>query len=328
MTDISSVYLGLKISSPFIVGASSLTSDLTTIKKAEVAGAGAVVIKSLFEEQIQAEAANLEESLAAYSNMIAEAVTFHADYDHAGPAEHLRWIEKTRKEISIPLIASLNAVSPGNWTNYARSLEEAGADAIELNLYGIVTDSKVSDDMAILAMKSIAESVKHLVSIPVSVKLTPWLLSPGYAAKTLDQTGIDGLVLFNRFARFDIDPVTESVRYSMAMTASRDLEHSLRWISLLQDNLNADLCGSSGVHTANDAIKLILAGANAVQVVSALYQKGINYIQDLNLELSNWMKQKNYQHLTDFQGKVSRSKSMNPYTFERHQYIKATLGIH
>jgi dihydroorotate dehydrogenase (fumarate) len=328
MTDISSIYMGIKLKSPFIVGASSLTSDLPTIKKAEAAGAGAIVIKSLFEEQIQAEASRLEESLQAYSNMIAEAVTFHADYDHAGPTEHLRWIEKTRKEINIPLIASLNAISPGSWTEYASNLADAGADAIELNLYGIVTDANVSDDMSVQAMKSIAEAVKRRVSIPVSVKLTPWLLSPGYAAKTLDQTGIDGIVLFNRFARFDIDPTSESVRYSMAVTASRDLEHSLRWTSLLQDHLNADLCGSSGIHTAEDAVKMILAGASAVQTVSALYQKGIHYIHDLNLELSNWMKQKNYKHLSDFQGNVSKSKSMTPYTFERHQYIKATLGIH
>lgn len=328
MANLSSVYMGIPMKSPFIVGACSLSTDIDNIQKAEEAGAGAIVIKSLFEEQIQAEAARLEESLQAYSNMIAEALTFHADYDHAGPTEHLHWIEKTRKAVNLPLIASLNAVSPGKWTDYAGNLADAGVDALELNLYGIITDARVSDDTTIRAMVAIADAVKKRVSIPVSVKLTPYILSPAYAATALDQTGIDGLVLFNRFARFDIDPTTETVRYAMAMSSSRDLEHSLRWISILQDRIEADLCGSSGVHTAEDAAKLILAGANVVQVVSAVYQKGMSYIRDLNDGLDKWMTSKNYSSLQDFQGKVSRSRSGNPYTFERHQYIRATMGFH
>lgn len=328
MANLNTTYMGIRLKSPFIVGACSLSSDIDTIRQAEEAGAGAVVIKSLFEEQIQAEAARLDESLQAYSDMIAEALTFHAGYDHAGPAEHLLWIEKTRKQVKIPLIASLNAISPGNWIDYARKLADAGADALELNLYGIVTDPKVSSDMAVQAMAAIARSVKEKVSIPVAVKLTPFLISPFHAASVLDRTGIDGLVLFNRFARFDIDPATETVRYSMAMSASRDLEHSLRWISILQDRVSADLCGSSGVHTSEDAVKLILAGANAVQVVSAVYQRGMQYIRELNDGLDKWMTEKNYASLPDFQGKVSRSRTANPFAFERHQYIKATLGIH
>ncbi len=328
MANLSTVYMGMRLKSPIIVGACSLTSDLESIRKAEEAGAGAVVIKSLFEEQIEAEATRLEESLQAYSNMIAEALTFHADYDHAGPAEHLLWVEKARKAVSIPIIASLNAVSPGKWTDYARNLVDAGADALELNLFGIITDAKVSDDTAIRAMVSITEAVKERVKIPVSVKLTPFILSPPYAAAALDQAGIDGLVLFNRFARFDIDPITETVRYAMAMSASRDLEHSLRWISIVQDRISADLCGSSGVHTSEDAVKLILAGASAVQVVSAVYQKGMPYIRELNDGLEKWMIAKNYSSIQDFQGKVSRSRTGNPYAFERHQYIKATMGFH
>ena len=328
MANLSTVYMGIKLKSPFIVGACSLTSDMDSIRQAEDAGAGAIVIKSLFEEQIQAEARRLDESLAAYDNMIAEAVTFHPDYEHAGPSEHLQWIEKTRNAVSIPLIASLNAISPGKWTDYAQKLVDAGADALELNLYGIITDTGVSGHEALKAMTATAAEVKSKVSVPVSVKLTPYLLSPGYAAATLDRAGIDGLVLFNRFARFDIDPVTESVRYHMTMTASRDMEHSLRWISLLNERIDADLCGSSGVHTVEDAIKMILAGAGSVQIVSALYQRGMKYISELNSGLKGWMDKKQYDTLQDFQGKVSRSRSGNPFAFERHQYIKALLGFH
>lgn len=328
MANLSTVYMGIKLKSPFIVGACSLTSDMDSIRQAEDAGAGAIVIKSLFEEQIHAEAEQLDESLAAYNNMIAEAVTFHPDYEHAGPVEHLQWIEKARSAVSLPLIASLNAVSPGKWTEYAQKLVDAGADALELNLYGIITDTEVSGQEALKAMTTTAAEVKAKSSVPVAVKLTPYLLSPGYAASALDRAGIDGLVLFNRFARFDIDPVTESVRYHMAMTASRDMEHSLRWISLLNERIDADLCGSSGIHTVEDTVKMLLAGAGSVQVVSALYQRGLKYISELNNGLKDWMDKKQYDTLQDFQGKVSRSRAGNPFAFERHQYIKALLGFH
>ena len=328
MANLSTVYMGIKLKSPFIVGACSLTSDMDSIRQAEDAGAGAIVIKSLFEEQIQAEAVKLEESLSAYEDMIAEAVTFHPEYDHAGPDEHLHWIEKTRSAVSMPLIASLNAVSPGKWTDYAQNLVDAGADALELNLYGIVTDPRVSADDTVRAMAATAAEVKSKVSVPVAVKLTPYLLAPGHTAAQLDNAGIDGLVIFNRFARFDIDPVSETVRYHMAMTASRDLEHSLRWISLLHDKIDADLCGSSGLHTVEDAAKMILGGAGSVQVVSALYQRGMNYLKELNSGLSEWMDKKGYDSIQAFQGKVSRARSENPFKFERHQYIKALMGFH
>lgn len=328
MVNLSTVYMGIKLKSPFIVGACSLTSNMDSIRQAEDAGAGAIVIKSLFEEQIQAEAVKLEDSLQAYGNMIAEAVSFHPEYEHSGPEEHLRWIEKTRNAVAMPIIASLNAISPGKWTDYAQKLVDAGADALELNLFGLVTDANVSGDDAIRAMAATAAEVKSKVTVPVAIKMTPFLLSPGHAAAAFDKTGIDGLVIFNKFARFDIDTTSESVRYHMAMSASRDLEHSLRWVSLLHEKVDADLCGSSGIHTAEDAAKMILAGAGTVQVVSALYQRGVSYLKELNAGLNDWMQKKSYDSIQKFQGKLSRSRADNPYTYERHQYVKALLGFH
>ncbi|MBN1295486.1 dihydroorotate dehydrogenase-like protein [bacterium] len=327
MANLSTVYMGMKLKSPFIVGSCSLTSDMDSLRKAETAGAGAVVIKSLFEEQLQAEAVRLENALSAYENMIAEALSFHPAYAHAGPSEHLHWIEKARKELSIPIIASLNAVSPGRWTDYATQLVDAGADALELNFFGIITDPQVSGQDALRAMIATAREIKTKVTVPVAVKLTPFILSPGYVVAGLDATGVDGLVLFNRFARFDIDIATESVRYQMALTSSRDMEHSLRWVSLLHDRTQADICGSSGIHTLDDVIKMILAGAGSVQLVSALYQHGMNYLSDLHTGLDEWMNRKGYDSIQDFQGRVSRSRSGQPFVFERHQYIKALLGI-
>ncbi len=327
MTDISTVYMGLKLKSPIIVGSCSLSKDISNIKAAQDAGAGALVIKSLFEEQIQTEAMQMEQELSCYADMIDEAMSFHPAFEHGGAEEHLMWIRKTRQKVTMPLIASLNAVSPGEWSNYAKLLEDAGVDAIELNLYSVITDFKVTDADVLKAMKATVEDVKSKVDIPVAAKLGPYFTSPGNAAKAMDDSRADALVIFNRFANFNIDADDESLKYDMVLSSPGEISHPLRWVSMLYGKVNADLCGSTGVHHADDVIKMILAGSNAVQVTSTLYTNGIDYIQTLNNGLAQWMQDKGYKSLADFQGKVSKARSADPFAYERAQYINILLGF-
>lgn len=327
MTNISTVYMGLKLRSPLIVGSCSLSKSIDNIKAAQDAGAGALVIKSLFEEQIQAESAKMAEELGSYADMIDEALSFHPEFEHGGPEEHLMWVRKTRREVTMPIIASLNAISPGKWVDYAVQLESAGVDALELNLYSVITDFNVTGQAVIDAMAATVQAVKSRVNIPVAAKLSPYFASPGAAARAMDAARVDGLVLFNRFAHYNIDVETETPTYDMVLSSPSEISHSLQWISLLNEKLDADLCGATGVHHPEDVIKMILAGASAVQVVSTLYTNGIGYLETLNRGLTLWMEDKGYRSLADFQGKVSRARSSDPYAHERAQYINILLGF-
>lgn len=327
MQKLATSYMGIAMNSPVMVGSCSLSKKIDNIKAAEDAGAGALVIKSLFEEQLQMEAMQLEDELEKYQDMIVESLTFHPPMEHGGPSEHLMWVEKARKAVSMPLIASLNAVSPGTWSDFAVQLERTGVDGLELNLYSVVTDPQVSGQDVLQAMIATLSDVKSKVKIPVAVKLSPYFASPAYVISALESAGADAVVLFNRFSQPNIDINAETLNHEMVYSAPEELLHTLRWIGLLHGGVQLDLCANTGIHTAQDAVKLLLAGADSLQVVSALMIHGIEYIRTLNRGILDWMDAKGYQSIDDFRGNVAGLRARDPYAFERSQYIKLLLGF-
>ena len=327
MPNLSTTYMGLKLTSPVIVGSCSLSKRVVAIQAAEAAGAGALVIKSLFEEQIQLESVKLDAELNNYAEMIGEALSFHPKFEHGGPSEHLLWVEKARKAVKMPLIASLNAISTGEWTRYAVQLENTGVDALELNLFSVITDPGLSGHDVMKAMLSIVHEIRSRVRIPISIKMSPYFAAPLYAAAEFEKAGANALVLFNRLAQPDIDIHSEKLSTGMVLSAHEEIGHSLRWIGLMHGIAKTDLCAATGIHTSDCLIKALLAGASAVQVVSTLYMHGVKHISTLNQGLTEWMNVKGYRSIGDFQGKVSRQRTTDPYAFERAQYVKALLGF-
>jgi dihydroorotate dehydrogenase (fumarate) len=325
MKDISSSYLGLPISSPFVVGACNLSKELDNLKEAEAAGAGAVVFKSIFEEQIQLESAQLQDDLEEYNERHPEMITLFPHIEHAGPKEHLTSVKKAKENLSIPLIASLNAIYKETWVEYAELLADTGIDALELNFYSVPKASDVNGDDIINQQIDILKAVKKAVRIPVSVKLSPFYANPLNVIKQMDDAGADGFVFFNRLFQPDINPDDESHFSPFDLTAPSEIGVPLRFTGLAYDQIKADLIGSTGVYQAKDAVKLLLAGANNIQVVSTLYKNKINHIKKLNADLNQWMEEKGYNKLSDFRGKLSAKNTTDPYIYKRAQYIELIL---
>jgi len=327
MADISTTYMGIDLSSPIIVGASTFSRKIDNIKKAEEVGAGALVIHSLFQEQIELEREELEEVMTAHAEEFPEALTYFPYMEHAGPREHIMWVEKARRAVKMPLIGSVNAVSRGDWLQYTKLLQEAGCDAIEMNIYAVETSpEKTSTDIENEAIDLVAD-VKSEVSIPVSVKLSPFYTSLASFANRIIEAGADGLVLFNRFYQPLIDPDKEKVVISLDFSRSEDTRLPLRWIGILSGNLGVDLAASTGIKTGSDVTRHLLAGAKAVQCVSTLYQNGLDYITQMKSDLSGWMDAHGYSNIEDFRGKLNHSNVDDPYAFERAQYIQLLLGL-
>ena len=325
MPDMRTTYLGLPLSSPIIVAASSISSMIDRIRLAERSGAGALVIRSLFEEQILVEALHMEEALAPSADF-AEATSFFPTMKHAGAREHLRWIEKTRAEVRLPLIASLNAVTPGGWKEYARQLADTGIDALEINVYSVAADPARSGSELEAELYNILETVKGQVSIPVAVKLSPYYTSMAYVAGQLAQRGAAGLVLFNRFLQPDIDPHTDSLSAEMTYSRPEEMLLPLRWVALLHGRVPLELALNTGVHSGLDVAKALLAGAQVVQVASAFLQHGIPYLSTMLRELEIWMDERGYQSIGDFRGKLSQAQVDDPLAFERAQYVKLLMA--
>jgi dihydroorotate dehydrogenase (fumarate) len=325
MPDMRTTYLGLPLSSPIIVAASSISSMIDRIRLAERSGAGALVIRSLFEEQILVEALHMEEALAPSADF-AEATSFFPTMKHAGAREHLLWIEKTRAEVRLPLIASLNAVTPGGWREYARQLADTGIDALEINVYSVAADSARSGSEVEAELYNILETVKGQVSIPVAVKLSPYYSSMAYVAGQLAQRGAAGLVLFNRFLQPDIDPHTDSLSAAMTYSRPEEMLLPLRWVALLHGRVPIELALNTGVHSGLDVARALLAGAQVVQVASALLQHGIPFLSTMLRELEIWMDERGYQSVGDFRGKLSQAQVDDPLAFERAQYVKLLMA--
>jgi dihydroorotate dehydrogenase (fumarate) len=326
MSGLKTTYMGIELDAPIVVAASSISSLIDRVKLAEQAGAGLLVIRSLFEEQIQMEALRMEDQLAVGADSFPEALNYFPDMEHGGAQEHLMWVEKTRQEVKLPLIASLNAVSPGSWIDYARQLESTGVDGLELNVYAVASNPKYAGADIEKTLYETVEAVKAEVKLPVAVKLSPFYTSVANVVNELDQRGADAVVLFNRFLQPDIDLGTESLKQEMVYSSNEELKLPLRWVALLYGRVKTDLALNTGVHSGLDAAKAILAGAQIVQVASALLKNGIPYLSTMLRELEGWMEAQGYEQLDDFRGKLSQKKVDDPFAFERAQYVKLLLS--
>ncbi len=325
MTNLKTSYMGIDLDNPIIVAACTISSMNDRIKAAESAGAGAIVIRSLFEEQIQFDALRMEDNLSVGADSFAEALSYFPQMESGKADEHLMWIEKARAEVKMPLIASLNAVSPEGWRDYAKQLASTGVDGLELNTYAVAANAKRKGADIEDELYEIVKNVKSQVSIPVAVKLSPFYTSVSNVAAELAALGADALVLFNRFLQPDIDPETESVLSEMAYSSPDEMKLPLRWVALLHGRVATDLALNTGVHSGRDAVKALLAGATTIQTASALLENGIPYLSTMLRELEGWMAEHGYESVDDFRGKLSQKKVDDPYAFERAQYVKLLM---
>jgi dihydroorotate dehydrogenase (fumarate) len=325
MADLKTMFMGLELQNPIVAGASDLVSDPDNLKRMADAGVAAIVYKSLFEEQIQLESLELEEDLSEYKERNAEMVSLYPNLEHAGATEHLMNLRLARKSVNIPLIASLNCVFPETWIDYAKKIQETGVDALELNFYYIPRDDQFDGRSIVEQQLKILKAVKQVVTIPVSVKLSPYYANPVNVIKQMEQNGADGFVIFNRFLHPDIDPVTETFVNRFEPTPNEVNLLPMRFAGLLYKTIDASVCCSGGIYSVKDVIKMILAGADCVQMVSALYKHKISYIATLLKELNDWMDLKNYKTINDFKGKLSRENVDDPYIYKRAQYIDIIL---
>ncbi len=326
MADLKTTFVGLSLRSPVIVGASPISRRIENIQAVEEAGAGAVVIYSLFQEQIEIETRDVDEALSVGSETFPEALTYFPKLQHAGPKEHVMWIEKTRKRVSIPLIGSLNAYSVGNWVNYAKQLESAGCDALELNLYAVQTDPQKTSSAVEEEALAVISSVKNAVNVPVVVKLSPFYTALANFARRAVEAGADGFVLFNRFYQPVVDVETESLSTKIIYSSPNERHLPARWIAILSAQLEVDLGASTGVHSGKDAAAYILAGAKTVQTASCILQRGVEVVKRINSELADWMDSKGYESVEHFRGKLDSKSVSDPFAFERAHYIKALLS--
>lgn len=326
MIDLSTKYLGMELKNPIIAGASRLTAHMDSLKKIEESGAGAVVIKSLFEEEIQLERLRLDEDLEKYNERHPEMISIFPRLEHAGPREHLMWVRKAREALSIPVIASLNAVSQSTWVEYAGLLEETGVDALELNLYSVPVD--LDQDAAALEAEQVAvvKAVQGAVNIPVSVKLSPFYSNPLHFISRLSREGVKGFVLFNRFFQPDIDIQARKNTFFLNLSQPIDNRLSLRFTGLLHGRIKGDICSNTGIFEGEDALKMILAGAGCVQVVSTLIQNGIQHIERMRQVMEEWMRAQGHRCLEDFRGSMSRQHIADPWVYSRAQYVKFLLN--
>jgi dihydroorotate dehydrogenase (fumarate) len=322
MSDLKTNYMGIPLTSPIIVAACSISGMIDRVRLAEQAGAGALVIRSLFEEQIQADALRLEESLQVGGESYAEAMSYFPDVRPGMAEEHLHWVEKTRQAVAMPLIASLNAATPGGWVRYARQLEATGVNGLELNLYAVAADPRREGEVIERELLDIVGAVRSETHLPLAVKLSPFYTSLSHLAHALDGLGVNALVLFNRFLQPDIDPTTESLLTEMVLSTPEELRLPLRWTALLYGRLRAQLALSTGVHSGLDAAKALLAGAQVVQTASALLQHGIPYLSTMLRQLEAWMGEHGYAGLDDFRGKLSQKAAPDPFAYERAQYVR------
>ncbi|MGE0088581.1 MAG: dihydroorotate dehydrogenase-like protein [Bacteroidales bacterium] len=325
MSKLKSSYLGLELKNPLIVGASSLTSNVESLKAIEAAGAGAVVFKSLFEEQIQLEELELENELEEYNERHAEMVKLFPSLKHAGPQEHLSKLRKAKEVLSIPVIASLNAMHPDSWTEYALEIAKTGVDAIELNFYTTPKDFEVEGKTIIQSQIDTLKSVKEKLKIPVSVKLSPFYTNPLDVIRRFDETEVQGFVIFNRLFQPDIDIDKEELVQTIMLSEHNDMRLSLRFTGLLYGYIAADICSNTGIIDGKDAIKMILAGASAFQVVSTLYSNGVEHISKILGEMEAWMNKKNYKSIDEFKGKLAKKNLHDPFAYRRAQYVDILL---
>lgn len=329
MIDLSTDYLGLKLRTPLVPSASPLSQEIGTIRRLEDAGASAVVLYSLFEEQLRQEMMELDHHLSAATESFSESLSFfpHASEFRLGPEGYLEHIRKAKEAVKIPIIASLNGATVSGWTKFAKAIEEAGADALECNIYYIPTDPDLKSADVEQAYIDIVWAVKSAVSIPVAVKLSPFFSNLANLAKRLDEAGADGLVLFNRFYQPDIDLDELEIRPNVLLSTPQALRLPLTWIGILYGRLQASLAASSGVHDPQDAIKLLMVGANVTMLCSSLLRNGVNHIRHMERGITEWMEKHEYESVQQMQGSMSQVRCPDPSAFERAQYMRAVKSL-
>jgi len=329
MIDLSTSYLGLNLATPLVASASPLSRDLDGVRRLEDAGASAVVLYSLFEEQLRQEEVDLDYHLHAGTESFAESITFfpQASEFHTGPEGYLKHIRKCKAAVKIPIIASLNGSTLGGWTKFAAEIEKAGADAIECNIYSIATDPMLSGADIEKMYLEIVQAVKATVTIPVAVKLSPFFSNLANMAQRLDQAGADALVLFNRFYQPDINLEELEIQPNVLLSTPQSLRLPLTWIGILFGRVKANLAATGGVHNAEDVVKLLMVGADVTMLCSSLMRHGINHVRHVQRELREWMEEHEYESVRQMQGSMSQQKCPHPASFERAQYMRAVKGM-
>jgi len=326
MADLRASYMGLDLKNPLIAGASSLTSNMGSIKKVEDEGAGAVVISSLFEETIQLQSYKMEQDMSYFDNLDAEIGNIFPDIEHAGPEEHLMWVRKAKESVDIPVIASLNCTNTQTWADWALKLQETGVDGLELNFFAVPTDPGETGESIVASQLEALKAIQAKVSIPISVKLSPFYTSPLNVVKQMDDAGVAGFVLFNRLWHPEVDVDKEKMNFPFHLSAPADHGVPLRYVGMLSGVVKGSLCASNGIHSGGDAIQLILAGADVFQTVSALYLNGVAHIGAMLKDIETWMDRKGYGELTQFRGRLNYAKSTDKWTFKRAQYVRHLLN--
>jgi dihydroorotate dehydrogenase (fumarate) len=324
--DLRTTYLNLPLRTPLVVSACGpLSEDIGNIKRMEDAGAAAVVLYSLFEEQLRQESHELDHHLTAGTESFPEALTYFPEPLHfsLGPEEYLKHVARAKETVDIPIIASLNGSTAGGWTDFARKLQQAGADALELNIYSIPSDVLLSGAAVEQTYIEIVTAVKSAVTIPVAVKLSPFFSNLANMAKQLDGAGADALVLFNRFYQPDIDLEELAVQPSVILSTPQALRLPMRWIAILFGRIDADLAATSGIHHAPDALKMLMAGADVTMLCSTLLARGPGHIHTIETEMSEWMEQHWYESVHQLKGSMSQMRCPDPSAFERAQYMRA-----
>ncbi len=321
-------YLGLKLRSPLVASASPLSEKIDNIKRLEDVGAGAVVLYSLFEEQLRREQLALHHHTTFGTESYAEALSYFPEPDeyHTGSRGYLDLIRKAKQSVDIPIIASLNGTTLGSWEKFAQQIQAAGADALELNLYSIPTDLDTHGWEVEQTDVDIVRTVCESLTIPVAVKLSPFFSNMANMAKRFKEAGAKGLVLFNRFYQPDIDLEALEVRPNVLLSTPQSLRLPLRWIAILYKRVEIDFAGTSGVHTGEDAAKLLLVGANVTMMASALLRNGIDHLRIVEHGLTDWMERHEYESVAQMRGALSQIHSESPAAFERAQYIKAIMN--
>lgn len=323
--DLSTSYLGLSLRGPIVASASPLTGNLDSLRALEEAGIAAVVLPSLFEEQIEHEQIDLHELLEHQTHSIGEALTWFPELEdyNTGPDRYLEHLAAAKAALEVPVIASLNGVSAGGWVRYARLCEEAGADALELNVYAVETDPRHSAAEVEERTLALVAQVREAVSIPLAVKVGPFYSAFAHMAQRLAEAGADGLVLFNRFLQPDIDLETLEVAPWLPLSSPVELRLPLRWIAILRGRVEVDLAGTTGVHDWQGALKLLLTGANAVLVASAFLRRGPEVAREMLVGIRAWMEEREYESLRQLQGSLSQVSCPDPAAFERGNYMRA-----
>jgi dihydroorotate dehydrogenase (fumarate) len=321
--DLSTTYMKFELPNPFIVGAGPLADNVASVRRCEDAGAAAIVMRSLFEEQITAEQVATNRSMEEPAESFAEALSYFPNPEEfvLGPDEYLEQLRKTKEAVNVPVIASLNGCTRGGWLDYAKLMQQAGADALELNVYYVGTDPDESGQALEDRTIEMVKAVKDSVTIPVAVKLSPFYASFANMAKRVDETGVDGMVLFNRFYQPDIDVEELEVNSALTLSSPGAIRLRLRWLAILSGRVNASLAMTGGVHDAIGALKGVMCGAHAVQLVSMLLKDGVHKLAFLREGLANWLEEHEYESLRQAQGSMNLLKCPDPKAFERANYM-------